>query len=269
MIINISNGAFGRLLKFWRKVYQVSQEELASRIDSSARHISRLENGENQASKEMVEKIAQAMRLSDRDTTNLLFSAGFVTSLTPADVSDPQFEYRHKALKQQLHAIEPLPSVVVDIVGNVVMCNRAWEVLLQENSGSDEGVPSGNLFEWMFYLSRQSSDSEEWQGALSVLLLSIQQTLLFSNNAEVAELLDNLLKSPHVPNNWQQLAASRPPARQLSIELKIDGQIERFSSFSQSINLLGPLTFSATPDLIHVSFRPEREDFDLSRLSVP
>ncbi|MDJ0853125.1 MAG: helix-turn-helix transcriptional regulator [Myxococcota bacterium] len=43
--------AFGRLLRFWRGVFQRTQEDLALELDSSPRHISRLENGRVQPSR--------------------------------------------------------------------------------------------------------------------------------------------------------------------------------------------------------------------------
>ena len=68
---------FGRLLKFWRGVHQLNQEELAHRLASSPRHISRLENGRVQPSKAMVEGIARELALGERDSNHLLIAAGF------------------------------------------------------------------------------------------------------------------------------------------------------------------------------------------------
>ncbi len=43
----VSDGAFGRLLRFWRQLRKRSQEDVALEIDSSIRHISFLENGKS------------------------------------------------------------------------------------------------------------------------------------------------------------------------------------------------------------------------------
>ena len=49
----IAEGAFGRLLRFWRQVRKRSQEDVALEIDSSIRHISFLENGKSLPSREI------------------------------------------------------------------------------------------------------------------------------------------------------------------------------------------------------------------------
>jgi transcriptional regulator with XRE-family HTH domain len=58
---------FGRFLKFWRSVHEVSQEELAFRLDRSPRHISRIENGISRLSESIILEIGRVLELGNRD----------------------------------------------------------------------------------------------------------------------------------------------------------------------------------------------------------
>ena len=47
--LGMPKGAFGRLLRFWRRVHGLSQEKLALEVNASLRHISFLENSRSLA----------------------------------------------------------------------------------------------------------------------------------------------------------------------------------------------------------------------------
>ncbi|NVK24213.1 MAG: helix-turn-helix transcriptional regulator [Gammaproteobacteria bacterium] len=259
---------FGRILKFWRAVRKLSQEELAFRIDSAARHISRLEKGQAQPSKEMIHNIANALELSNRDTINLLFSAGYVSKIQGNDIHSEDNIERKQEIVRHLKALEPLPAVLTDITGNILAVNRAWlglqKILLPEKPLED----ISNLFECLFEFADKQVTPQHWQTTLCVVLLSIQQNVLYHDDENIQSLLNSLLSSSSVPKDWQEIAASQPPASRFAIEVLIDNQVESFSIFTQTINVLGPLAFSASPDMVSIVFHPDNERLDLSPLII-
>ena len=56
---SLDSCAFGRFLKFWRAIRNLSQEEIAFRLDCSARHINRIENGNGHPSESLIEDLAE------------------------------------------------------------------------------------------------------------------------------------------------------------------------------------------------------------------
>src|ERR1700737_4706858 len=68
---------FGPLLRRWRTRRHLTQEQLAGDAEISTRHLSFLETGKAQPSREMVLLIGSALDLELRDRNVLLGAAGF------------------------------------------------------------------------------------------------------------------------------------------------------------------------------------------------
>src|ERR1700744_645637 len=68
---------FGSLLRAWRQRRRVSQLDLACMGEVSTRHLSFLETGRAQPSREMVLHLAEQLEVPLRDRNTLLTAAGF------------------------------------------------------------------------------------------------------------------------------------------------------------------------------------------------
>ena len=68
---------FAGLLKRWRTTRRLSQEQLAFEAEISTRHLSFLETGRSQASREMALVLGNALELPLRERNTLLVAAGF------------------------------------------------------------------------------------------------------------------------------------------------------------------------------------------------
>src|SRR5215470_4401082 len=69
--------SFGDLLRHWRDARGTSQLALSTRARVSTRHLSYLETGRAQPSREMVLMLAQAFEMPHRDRNAFLLAAGF------------------------------------------------------------------------------------------------------------------------------------------------------------------------------------------------
>jgi len=67
---------FGVLLRRWRAVRRVSQLALVLDADISTRHLSCVETGRAQPSREMVLRLAEALEIPERRRFRLSFEAG-------------------------------------------------------------------------------------------------------------------------------------------------------------------------------------------------
>src|SRR5204863_1129747 len=117
---------FGRLLRHWRAQRRVSQLDLAVEAGVSSRHVSFIETGRAQPSREMVLMLARVLDVPLRDRNELLMAAGYAAMYRATDLGAPALEQARRALDFMLRQQEPYPAIVVD---------RAWN-LLKANNGA-------------------------------------------------------------------------------------------------------------------------------------
>jgi transcriptional regulator with XRE-family HTH domain len=115
----------GGLLREWRSRRRLSQLELALDADVSTRHLSFVETGRSQPSRDMVVRLAERLDVPLRERNHLLLAAGYAPAYPETDMDDERMQSVREALRQVLKGHEPYPALVVD---------RHWE-LLDANAG--------------------------------------------------------------------------------------------------------------------------------------
>lgn len=254
---------FARLLRFWRKVLSISQEQLAQGINSTSRHISRLENSRSRPSKSMVYNIAQVLSLGQRDSNLLLLSAGFSPARVEVSFKQPEFNWMRKALTLTLKALDPYPTTVMDSETNILMVNKGWVNLFQQNIGAAKLAEVSDHFEFLFLHTLQG---EEFNDTLSLILMSLYQAsiLVGNKNPEHQRRLQALADLDFVPADWQQRAARLEPMASFKVQVQTQGQRHKFYSVSQTFGALGPNAFVSEPNLTVTTLYPDDEQLDLS-----
>ena len=121
---------FGELMRYWRRVRSVSQLQLALEADVSSRHVSFMETGRSQPSRQMVVQIAEALEVPLRERNTLLQSAGFAPQYRESALDSEELASVRQSLEFLLERHNPYPAVVVDRHWNVVLQNRASLQLL-------------------------------------------------------------------------------------------------------------------------------------------
>ncbi|GAA4087383.1 helix-turn-helix domain-containing protein [Nonomuraea soli] len=116
---------FGELLRSWRQRRRVSQLDLAIEADVSSRHISFLETGRANPSRDMVMRLAEELDVPLRHRNRLLVAAGFAPAFREREVQAPEMGVVRQAIDKILHAHNPYPAVVVDAAWNLVAANEA------------------------------------------------------------------------------------------------------------------------------------------------
>src|ERR1043165_3364447 len=122
--------AFGPRLKWWREQRGLSQLALAGMAESSQRHVSFLESGRTDPSRDMVLRLCAVLDVPLRQQNALLLAAGFAPVWRESDLSDPELAQVNGALTHMLAQQEPYPAFVVD---------RRWN-LLRANAGAGRMV---------------------------------------------------------------------------------------------------------------------------------
>ncbi len=79
----------GEVLREWRQRRRMTQLDLALDAEISAKHLSFLETGRSQPSREMVLNLAERLEMPLRERNSLLVAAGFAPVYGERPLSDP------------------------------------------------------------------------------------------------------------------------------------------------------------------------------------
>jgi transcriptional regulator with XRE-family HTH domain len=114
---------FGVLLRRWRVSRRMTQAELALAANSSTRHLSYLETGRSQPSREMILRLAEHLEVSLRDQNTLLLAAGFAPAFRERPLAE--LASARLAIDQVLQAHKPYPAFALDRHWTIVLSNSA------------------------------------------------------------------------------------------------------------------------------------------------
>ncbi|MET9403755.1 helix-turn-helix domain-containing protein [Kitasatospora sp. NPDC002965] len=120
----------GVLLRGWRERRRLSQLQLALLADSSARHISFVENGRARPSQEMVLRLAEHLDIPVRERNTLLLAAGYAPHYPEKQLDDPAMDALRSGMERLLASHDPYPALVVDGTFRVLAANRSLGMLL-------------------------------------------------------------------------------------------------------------------------------------------
>lgn len=120
----------GEHIREWRQRRRLTQLDLASDADISTRHLSFLETGRAQPSREMVLRLAERLQVPLREQNTLLIAAGFAPVYPERTLADPALDAARKAVDLVLKGHEPYPALAVDRHWTMMMANAAVAPLL-------------------------------------------------------------------------------------------------------------------------------------------
>ena len=199
---------FPALLKYWRGVRGMSQLDLALAADVSTRHLSFLETGRSKPSQEMVLRLSATLGIPMREQNALLAASGFdkvFGSAEPGSSLDPVLD---QALSRMMTQQEPYPLTVMDRHYNLISGNQAstrlFAKILGDRAAGIAALGPPNILRLTFSPLGFRPDIVNWESLARQLLIRLQREVL-QNPADrrLAELLDELVGSPGLPDDWQ------------------------------------------------------------------
>src|SRR5260370_13955169 len=125
----------GPLLRRWREARHRSQLDLARDAEVSSRHISFLETGRAEPSREMLLVLSNVLDVPLRERNFLLLAAGYAPVYGETSLDDPRMFQVRAAVEVILKSNEPRSALAPDRHWNLGMANAALGRLVTTNLG--------------------------------------------------------------------------------------------------------------------------------------
>lgn len=182
---------FGKKLRSWRTTRHLSQLDLAAEAGVSQRHISFLETGRANPSREMVIHLAAALDVPLRQRNDLLDSAGFAPAYRERGPDDAQLMQIRAVLERLLVAHEPFPAYIVDRLWNLVAANSvAFRVISLAMPAGRDAALGGNVMRLMLHPDGARAAVRNWGDVAAVLVRRLAREVAERpGDAPLAELL--------------------------------------------------------------------------------
>src|SRR3954462_711548 len=198
--------AFGRLLRQWRTTRHKSQLALATDAGISTRHLSFLETGRAQPSREMVQLLAGMLDVPLGERNALLISAGYAPLYGQRPLGAPELEPVRRALQFTLRQQEPYPALVLDGEWNIVMRNEGAARIFDLFTGppcdecADDRGP--NVMRTVFHPTGLRRFIVNWEELAQCLVNSLHRHVAATGSESMTRLRDERLGYPGVPARW-------------------------------------------------------------------
>lgn len=190
----------GDLLRTWRQRRRLSQLAFACEADISTRHLSFLETGRAQPSRDMVLHLAERLEVPLRERNLLLVAAGYAPVFAERPLADPALDPARKAIELVLAGHEPYPALAVDRHWTLVAANGAVTRLLAGATASLLAPPV-NVLRLSLHpqgLAPRIANLREWR---SHLLERLRRQIDVTADPVLTDLLQELCAYPAPAGN--------------------------------------------------------------------
>jgi transcriptional regulator with XRE-family HTH domain len=215
---------FGEMLRHWRVARRMSQLTLATEGEISPRHLSFLETGRAQPSREMVLLLAGVLDVPLRDQNVLLTAAGYAPVYRETALGAPELIQVRRALGFLLAQQEPYPALVVDHHWNLLMQNdgarRLFGLFLDAEAVAQVPGPP-NVVRMTFHPRGLRQYIVNWEALAGPLIQQIHREAVGGiPDAGTRQLLQEVLSYPGVPARWRTPDAKAQSAPLLPMALR-------------------------------------------------
>jgi transcriptional regulator with XRE-family HTH domain len=231
--------SFGELLRHWRTTRRISQLELGLDADVSSRHISFIETGRANPSREMVVILSSVLDVPMRERNALLIAAGFAPIYRETDLNAPQMAQVRQALQLILKQHEPFGAIVFDRHWDLVMTNEAYMHLISMLSGNLDATiapytiapkPRLNILKLIFDPLAWKPYIANWETVARATLDRLHREAIHYNDPALHDLLQHLLAYPDVPARWRDPDFDNPQDVIIPVEIRFGEHLLRLFS---------------------------------------
>lgn len=229
----------GDHLREWRQRRRLSQLDLALDAEISTKHLSFLETGRAQPSRDMVLRLAEELDVPLRERNVLLVAAGYAPMFTQRALDDPALQAARKAVDLVLKGHEPYPALAVDRHWHLVAHNAAIPPLIA-SAAPELLQPPVNVLRLSLHpkgLAPLIENLAEWRAHL---IARLRQQIDATADAGLMALLEELAAYP---------APGAAKAARANVTQDYAGVVVplRFATAAGTLSLFSTTTIFGTP----------------------
>jgi transcriptional regulator with XRE-family HTH domain len=218
----------GTLLRSWRDARRLSQLELSLEAEVSTRHLSFVETGRAQPSREMIVRLAEHLEVPLRERNELLLAAGYAPVYQESGMDEQRMDSVRAAVRQVLAGHDPYPALVVDRHWEMLDANASVAILL-EGVDPAQLEPPVNVLRLALHpdgVAPRILNLGEWRAHL---LARLRRQVAATHDPQLTTLLGELRE---YPCDQPEPAVEMPGPGEIVVPLRIrhgDGEL-RFMS---------------------------------------
>src|SRR5215471_14427935 len=181
----------GHLLREWRQRRRLSQLALACDAGISTRHLSFLETGRAQPSRDMVLHLSEQLEVPVRERNLLLVAAGYAPIFPQRPLEDPALAAARAAIDLVLDRQKPYPAFALDRHWHIVASNAALPQLY-DGVAAELLQPPVNVMRLSLHprgLAPRIANLAEWRAHL---LARLRRQVELTADAAVIDLLNEV-----------------------------------------------------------------------------
>lgn len=185
----------------------MSQLGLATEAGISARHLSFLETGRAQPSREMVQLLAGMLDVPLSERNALLVGAGYAPVYGERPLAAPELQHVRRALEYTLRQQEPYPALVMNGYHDIVMRNEASRRIFELFRGPVADHVTINGIKTVFNPRGLRPFIVNWDEMAECMMQALHREIAETGSDELVTLRDELLSYPGVPSRFAALSA--------------------------------------------------------------
>jgi transcriptional regulator with XRE-family HTH domain len=251
-----SPSTVGDHVRIWRQRRRLSQLDLAMDAEVSTRHLSFVETGRAQPSRDMILRLAERLEVPLRERNLMLVAGGFAPAFSERPLADPALAAARRAVDLVLAGHEPYPALAVDRHWTLVAANAAVQRLM---AAADPALlaPPVNVLRLSLHpkgVAPQIANLPEWRAHL---LARLRRQVEVTADARLADLLKEIEGYPS-----GEVRGARPvkvdAAASVVVPMQLDTPAGRLSLISTTTVFGTPLDITVS-ELALESFFPADE----------
>jgi transcriptional regulator with XRE-family HTH domain len=254
----------GALLRGWRQRRRLTQLDLALDADISPRHLSFVETGRAQPSREMLLHLSEELGIPLRERNALLVSAGFAPMFRERRLDDAALAAARKAIDVVLEAQKPFPAFALDRHWNIAASNSALQELYE---GVDESLktPPVNALRLSLHprgLAPRIANLTEWRAHL---LSRLRRQIELTADAELQRLMKEVSEYSSESESRNQLPGEDTLAHAVLVPLRIHTSLGLLSFLSTTTVFGTPVDVTLSELAIEMFFPADAETAEAVR----
>lgn len=218
----------GALLREWRAAKHLSQLDLALEAGVSARHLSCVETGKAQPSRDLIAMLADALGMPLRERNALLVAAGYAPCYAETGLDAAALTQVRVAIDCILGHQEPYPAFLLNRRWDVLQTNRA---AVRVNDFLGAGRRHTNMVRRFLDPDDLRSSVVNWEEIAGDLIRHLHESIVAApSDTGARALLEEALAYPGVPAQWRTRDVGGPPPPLLTVVFRKAGRELRFFS---------------------------------------